>query len=64
MSIDLLKSKKFIAAVIASVLAFAGILYDLSPTEIALIIGPLTGYTISQGLADFGKERNPESAND
>jgi hypothetical protein len=56
MSIELLKSKKFIASCLASVLAFAGLAYGLSPAEIALVVGPLAGYTLSQGLADFGKE--------
>jgi hypothetical protein len=53
---DLITSKKFIASVLASVLAFAGLTYGLTAFEIALIVGPLTGYTVSQGLADFGKE--------
>lgn len=56
MTIDLLKSKKFVASVLASILALIGLLYGLSPLEIGLIVGPLTGYTVSQGLADFGKE--------
>ncbi|MCP4083174.1 MAG: hypothetical protein GY743_23375 [Planctomycetaceae bacterium] len=57
MQMDLLKSKKFIASILASILAFGGLAYGMSPAEIALIVAPLTGYTISQGLADFGKER-------
>lgn len=53
---EMLTSKKFIASILASILAFLGMVYGLSVAEIALIVGPLTGYTFSQGLADFGKE--------
>ena len=53
---DLLKSKKFVTSALASILALLGLMYGLSPAEIILVIGPLTGYTVSQGLADFGKE--------
>lgn len=58
MTVDLLKSKKFFAAVLASLLALIGLLNGLSPVEVALVVAPLTGYaTLGQGLADFGKER-------
>lgn len=57
MTIDLLKSKKFFAAALASILALIGLLYGLSPVEVALVVGPLAGYPLSQGLADFGKEQ-------
>jgi hypothetical protein len=56
MPYDLLTSKKFIASIIASALAFAGLMYGMEIAEIAVIVAPLTGYTLSQGLADFGKE--------
>jgi len=58
MSMDLLKSKKFIASLLASVLAFGGIYAGFSVAELALVVGPLAGYgAIGQGLADFGKEK-------
>lgn len=53
---EMLTSKKFIASIIASALAFAGLMYGMTPAEIGLVIGPLGAYTLSQGLADFGKE--------
>ncbi len=49
--------KKFSAAALASVLALIGLLNGLTVTEIAVIVGPLTGYVLSQGLADIGKEK-------
>lgn len=48
--------KKFLVSVMASVLAFFAILYDFTPAEVALVVGPLTGYVIGQGMADNGKE--------
>ena len=57
MNHDLLKSKKFLAAILASLLAFAGMMYDLSAAEIAVIVAPLSSYILAQGVADHGKER-------
>jgi hypothetical protein len=56
MPYDLLTSKKFIASILASILALVGLMYGMDIAEIAVIVAPLTGYTLSQGLADFGKE--------
>lgn len=55
--IELLQSKKFIASILASILAFAGIMYGFDASQIALVVGPLAIYTGSQGLSDFGKEK-------
>ena len=54
---DMLASKKFIAACLASVLALIGTMYGLDPSAIAMIIAPLGGYTVAQGIADIGKEK-------
>lgn len=54
---ELLRSKKFISSVLASVVALAAMLNDVPPEQIAAIIAPLMGYTLSQGLADQGKEK-------
>lgn len=48
--------KKFLAAILAACLAFAGLYLDMTPAEIALIVAPLSSYIIAQGMADFGKE--------
>jgi hypothetical protein len=57
MNTDILKSKKFLAATLASVLALVGMLYDLEAQEIGVIIAPLASYILAQGVADHGKER-------
>lgn len=49
--------KKIFAATLASVLALVGLMNGLTVPEVAVIVGPLTGYVLGQGLADIGKER-------
>ncbi len=60
----LLQSKKFGAAVLASVLSFLGVREGLDVSQIALITAPLYAYIGGQGLADFGKEgkRDPSKS--
>lgn len=54
---ELLESKKFIAAVMASLIAFAGVKYaGLSIEEALTIVGPLLAYIGAQAVADYGKE--------
>lgn len=53
---DMFTSKKFLASALASVIGFVGLMYGMSITEILIVTGPLTGYTVSQGFADWGKE--------
>lgn len=54
---DMLQSKKFIASIVAAVLALIGFYLGLTVEQIAIITGPLMVYVGAQGLADFGKER-------
>lgn len=54
---DMLGSKKFIATVLASVLAFGGFALGFSVEMIGVIVSPLGVYTVSQGIADIGKEK-------
>ena len=49
-------SKKFGAAVIATVLAMIGLILGLSNIQLLVLIGPLTTYILAQGMADHGKE--------
>lgn len=49
--------KKLSAAALASILALVGVMNGMSVAEVMVIVGPLTGYVLSQGLADIGKER-------
>jgi len=54
---DILKSKKFIAAIIASLGTFFGLMNGLTVEEIAVAISPILSYILAQGVADAGKER-------
>jgi len=54
---ELAKSKKFIAAIAAAVLALVGFYLGLDVDQIAIITGPLMVYVGAQGLADIGKEK-------
>jgi hypothetical protein len=54
---DALGSKKFLAALAASAIAFFGFRSGMDEKTIALIIAPLLAYIPSQALADIGKER-------
>lgn len=60
---DLLESKKFLASCLASIIALVGILNGLSIAEIGVIISPLGAYTLSQGIADMGKEATKVEVN-
>lgn len=56
--IDLIDGyKKILAAIVASVLAFLGLMNDFSVAEITLVISPLVTFILGMGLADIGKER-------
>ena len=54
---ELAKSKKFIAALAAAVLALVGFYLEMDANQIAIITGPLIVYVGAQGLADIGKEK-------
>ena len=54
---DMLRSKKFIAAILAAILALIGFYLGLATDQIAIITGPLMIYVGAQGLADIGKEK-------
>ena len=55
--IGLFGSKKFVAAVISSVLAFVGVMNDFTIEQIAAVIGPMISFILAQGIADQGKEK-------
>lgn len=59
----ILKSKKFFAAALASILSYFGVRYNMTPAQIGLITGPLYTYIVGQAAADFGKEREKVKAN-
>jgi len=54
---EILQSKKFLAAALASVLSFFGIRYGLDREQLAFVVGPLVAYIGAQAVADHGKER-------
>jgi len=54
---DLLRSKKFISAVIAALIAGVASFYGIEPEQVALLISPFLVYIGGQGLADIGKEK-------
>ena len=54
---DLLTSKKFIASLAGTIVAFAGKYgIELDNESVALILSPLVAYILGQGIADTGKE--------
>lgn len=54
---EMAKSKKFIAAISGTIVAFLATLgLNLPAGDVAAIIGPLVAYIIGQGWADSGKE--------
>ena len=53
----LLKSKKFMAAVVSGAVWVAGKFgLDLDATELLQVVGPFWGYILAQAGADWGKE--------
>lgn len=56
---ELLASKKFGAAALASGFAFFGFKYDMSVESVGIVVAPLIAYIGAQGLADFKKEAPP-----
>ncbi len=55
---DILKSKKFQAAIVGLIVAFAGKYgLNLDETAIMAILSPILAYIAGQGLADIGKEK-------
>ncbi len=55
---DLLKSKKFQAAMIGLIVAIAGHYgLDLNDQTLAATLAPIVAYILGQGAADFGKEK-------
>lgn len=55
---ELLRSKKFLAALIAAILWGVGKLgLNLTEDQIAPIVAPLWLYIVGQAFADHGKER-------
>lgn len=59
----ILNSKKFLAAAIASVLAYLCVREGFEWDKVMQITGPLYLYIGGQGLADIGKERAKVEAN-
>lgn len=55
---DILKSKKFQAAIVGLIMAIAGKAgLQLDDTALLTILSPILAYIAGQGLADIGKER-------
>lgn len=60
---EMLKSKKFLAAVLAGVVWVAGRFGgNLNSEELLGAVSPLWAYIIAQGAADFGKAKQIEAA--
>ena len=53
----LLQSKKFLAALAASLISFFGMREGMTLEQLGLIVGPLMIFVGAQGIADLGKER-------
>jgi hypothetical protein len=53
----ILKSKKFIAALIAGAVAFASEMFGMDSREILLMVSPFLAYIGAQGISDIGKEK-------
>ena len=55
---DLLKSKKALTAIAATIVAIAAKAgWNVSTDELIPILTPLMAYIVGQGIADHGKER-------
>ena len=54
---QILTSKKFLAASLASVLSFFALRNGMTITEVGLVVSPLILYIPSQGAADIGKSK-------
>lgn len=55
---EILKSKKFQAAVVGVIVAFAGKAgLNLDDTSLLTVLSPILAYIAGQGLADIGKEK-------
>ncbi|MHA2062778.1 MAG: hypothetical protein ACXAEN_23110 [Candidatus Thorarchaeota archaeon] len=55
---SLLKSKKFVVSLVGLAVAIAAHFgLELQDETILLILTPILGYTLSQGVADIGKEK-------
>ena len=59
---ELLASKKFVAALLAVVVALLvrKLVPGITLAELTAIVSPLMAYVAAQGLADIGKERVQE----
>lgn len=60
MTIDppsLLRSKKFGAAALASILSLVGLNYGLTLEQVGVVTAPLYVFIGAQGIADIGKEK-------
>lgn len=56
--LDMLTSKKALAALAGVIVALAGKWgLNLDTESVALVVGPIVAYILGQGAADFGKER-------
>lgn len=54
---EIMRSKKFTAAALASAIAFAGFRAGMTQEQIAFVVGPLLVFVGAQAVADVGKER-------
>jgi len=58
---ELLKSKKFKAAIIAALISAFGNYFEVEPEAIYSTMAPFIGFIGFQGLADFKKHAAPEA---
>lgn len=59
---ELLKSKKFQAALVALVVVIIhGLVPSLKEVDLYALLTPIVAYIIGQGLADFQKHRHPDT---
>ena len=57
--VDMVTSKKFVAAVAGVIVGFAGrVGLDLPMEEVETLLYPILAYILGQGAADLGKHMN------
>lgn len=54
---EILQSKKFVAAIIAAIAAGIASYLDMPVEQVTAIVSPFVAYIVGQGLADIGKEK-------
>ena len=60
---EILQSKKFLAALAATIISFFAVRENMTMEQIGMITGPLYIFIGAQGLADIGKEKSKVEMN-